>query len=597
MYRLLMMSVLLTVTAWAGTPGDGTHAKTRVTPEQSKAIAETLVQQLKTYHTGKRLSEGTYVGSEFCISCHQDQAGWRDTKHAQALRRPMAQYSLMDGKGVVADYDDNDVDDFQQGLNFNDISSVFDPYKPNAPILSYNEGNYYITIGENMMPVVATQGGTGTWKQRFLVRVPAADGSDGYTGENYVSPIQYNERADEYVLYRPEFWYDAANQPRFGSSSTVAHIATNNGATFSKECIGCHTTGIRDLGQDGNTGEWFYSAFPAALHNPDDPSYFDYDHDGINDLVNIGCESCHGPGSKHILGSGDPTQIVNPDKLDTAKANEVCGQCHSRVNSVPEGHYGFPYDEAAHKAYTPGSDSPLADFFTDASMRWPDGITSKANHQQYFDFLESPKPGFRFHPVKCVECHNSHGESSNDHQIREFIVESEELTIPIETDNNTLCLACHATHGDFSDITKEMVADYDANHATIAEVVSAHTKHPYGPDRRMGLSRCITCHNPTVAKSASEYDIHSHTFQVLEPERTLHHLEEGGMPNSCGVSCHATKVDSFRLGLDPDLGVWGDQHDEDLARRLMRYLGPEGRWWEHVYDPDGEDEGKGGGKK
>ena len=82
----------------------------------------------------------------------------------------MTQYSLMAGKGVVADFDRNGVDDFIQGLDFNEISSVFDRYKPNAPILSVEDGTYYITIGELKMRVVSTQGGTGEWKQRYLLQ-------------------------------------------------------------------------------------------------------------------------------------------------------------------------------------------------------------------------------------------------------------------------------------------------------------------------------------------------------------------------------------------------------------------------------------------
>ena len=47
-----------------------------------------------------------------------------------------------------------------------------------------------------------------------------------------------------------------------------------------ERCIGCHTTGIRDLSRDGN-GEWSYQAYPAILFQPDDTIFdtveFDYD--------------------------------------------------------------------------------------------------------------------------------------------------------------------------------------------------------------------------------------------------------------------------------------------------------------------------------
>lgn len=350
----------------------------------------------------------------------------------------------------------------------------------------------------------------------------------------------------------------------------------------SEYCIGCHTTGLRGIGQDAN-GEWNYRAFPATLFRQDDPAYFDYDHDGIADIVNVGCEACHGPGSQHILGAGDPQRIVNPEKLATAQANEVCGQCHLRVKSVPNGTHDWPYDDENGVSFVPGPESALASFFVDASGRWPDGIHSRQHHQQYFDFLDSPKPGFRFHPVKCVECHDSHGHTTNEHLIRDVLIE-DDIAVPTRVDNGSLCLTCYASHGPFADVTVEMVADFEANRSGIGEIVSAHTHHPFAPERAMGLSRCTECHNPKVAKSAVNYDIRSHTFGAISPEKTLAFQAEGGMPNSCDVSCHAQKVNLFGLGIDDDISDWGQEFNRNSAEILLHYYGPEGVWWQKSLD-------------
>ena len=560
-------------------------------PVVGPEISEGLTQKLKTFYSVSALEKGVYVGSEFCIACHTNYTDWRDTKHAQALRRPMSQYSLQPGKGVVADYDGNGVDDFMQGLDFNEIDSDFNRFKPHAPVLSYQDGGYFIKIGELTMPIVSTQGGTGDWKQRFLVRVPVVDTGDGFSMENYVSPVQYNEKSNGYVAYHPEAWYDDSNAPRFDTSTPIAKVVAENNRTYSKACIGCHTTGIRDLALT-ETNEYLNRPFPAALFRPDDPSYFDYDHDGIFDIVNIGCEACHGPGSAHILAAGNPSEIVNPGKLETPQANMVCGQCHSRVKSVPNGTHGWPRNDETGESWIPGSEKDLTEFFTDASGRWPDGINSRQHHQQYFDFIESPKPGFRFHPVKCIECHDSHGFTTNKHLIRDYIVEHDdngEVFIPTRDENDTLCLSCHASHGSFSEISKAMVADFENQRTAIGEIVSAHTNHPFAPERSMGLSRCSKCHNPEVAKSALDYDIHSHTFEVIPPEKNLIFQDQGGMPDSCSVSCHAIKVDSFGLRLDPNFSDWSDAHSQSLSEKLMLYFGPTGIWWQH--SADGDDNG------
>jgi hypothetical protein len=153
------------------------------------------------------------------------------------------------------------------------------------------------------------------------------------------------------------------------------------------------------------------------------------------------------------------------------------------------------------------------------------------------------------------------------------------ITVATENDNNTLCLACHATHGDFEDISVEMVADYDNNITEIGGIVSLHTNHPYDPEGT-GASRCSKCHQPKSIKSAINYDIHSHTFEVMAPEKTG--LFE--MPNACAVSCHM-KDGYPNFGIDftgTNVGDWTEPEDLALADTLMYWYGPNGLWWDHT---------------
>jgi len=125
-----------------------------------------------------------------------------------------------------------------------------------------------------------------------------------------------------------------------------------------------------------------------------------------------------------------------------------------------------------------------------------------------------------------------------------------------------------------------MVADYEANREEIAQVVSAHTHHPYAPERTMGLSRCSSCHMPKVAKSAVAFDIHSHTFEPIAPEKTLMYQEQGGMPNACAVSCHSQRVNLWGFGISSDISVWNSDFEVMNATELMEYFGPGGLWWD-----------------
>ncbi len=97
-----------------------------------------MMAALTSTYTMKDLEETpTVVGDEYCIACHRGRRSPTRSSTARRCANPWRKNTLIDGKGVVADYDQNGVDDFMQGLDFNTISSVFDPYKPNAPILSY----------------------------------------------------------------------------------------------------------------------------------------------------------------------------------------------------------------------------------------------------------------------------------------------------------------------------------------------------------------------------------------------------------------------------------------------------------------------------
>ena len=529
----------------------------------------------------------TYVGPEKCLQCHNnaglgDMTGWRTSMHANGYSSVLDDtHSMENLNGVVNDYDQNGIDDFKDGLNFNSIASAFDKYKPNAPILAYSAADgYTITIGEVTYKVYLTYGGSGLYKQRYGVKIPA---SDGTTKGIYISPIQFNEKTHEYVLYHDGDWYNADLSPKYSNATLLAE-AVLNGRSLTKGCAGCHTTGL-EITQDTN-GEWLANG--AGVDNEalytGKVNYFDLDGDGDLDQINTGCERCHGPGSDHAA-SGDKTKIINPKNLTAEEANNLCGMCHSRGKSLPNNTFGFPFHDDTLTGWEVGD--KVADIYTDGGGYWGDAGTeitsSKSHHQQFLDFFQSSKPTYQFHQVTCFECHDVH--NTEKHHIRRTVVETDSLgadiTIATDNDDNTLCLSCHATHGDFAEISVEMVADYSNNINGIGAIVSAHSNHSYDPTGS-GESRCSKCHNPKVATSAVAYDIHSHTFEPIPPQKT----KEFAMPNSCSVSCHRDIENGadpiFNTGVDATLTDWTEASDIALADKLMEYYGPSGSWWDHA---------------
>lgn len=182
----------------------------------------------------------------------------------------------------------------------------------------------------------------------------------------------------------------------------------------------------------------------------------------------IGCEACHGPGSRHVKSSS-AEDIVNPRELAYEREIEVCGQCHARGTSkAANGKYEDP------RGFKPGDQ--LAKFVTflapqpgkETAAWFADGA-AKQHHQQYQEFIQSKH--YTSRKVSCRQCHPSH---------------AAEETVK---DNSVCGLGgCH----------KGLVAD-----------VKAHTQKAAG---RTDVTLCVTCHMPVRATSTTEAESHSHTF-------------------------------------------------------------------------------------
>lgn len=540
------------------------------------AKVDRVMKAVTSYYGPAAAASKLYVGSEVCLACHPRQEGWRNSLHATGLKMvPYDGYSMQARKGIIFDYNKNGVDDFKDALDFNQIGSAFDRYKPNAPVLRYDPAKpnpYIVRIGQVDFPVIMAHGGSGIYKQRVVVRIPVTDTQDKLSKGVYEAPIQFNETTMQYVVYNPQYWYKADNSPVITPSSTSKDAAASN--SFHKGCAGCHTTAVA-VWKDAN-GEYLSTAPPAVLYTDYDFHYLDLNFDGIVEQYNTGCERCHGPGGAHVIGRGDKEAIVNPLKLTAKQANELCGACHSRGTSAPTGIHEYPYDETAKEDFGPyvGAELVGSRFWIEKPGLWPDQFESRQHHQQFHDFKRSSKWEYANHKVTCYECHDVHADTKA--QVREVMeVDSggKNLKIPVQVNDNSLCLSCHAGFGPFDTLKRDDILDLKANGAKIGQVVQAHSHHSYSPATGIGTSRCTLCHMAHVAASGAPYDISTHTFQVVPPQKTLATQAQGGMPNSCAVSCHR------QFTSDANLGVWNEPSDVTLAEFLKLYYGPEGRWW------------------
>jgi len=167
-----------------------------------------------------------------------------------------------------------------------------------------------------------------------------------------------------------------------------------------KACVDCHADIVR--------------RFPGSPHAR---VYFQKTATGDQ----TGCESCHGPGSKHIE-SGEHKFIINPGK-DPAS----CFQCHLEVQAefnLPQHHPVIEGKMNCVQCHDPHG----GDIFKPAG-----GLAmARLNENCAQCHREQTRPVVFEHEAMregCTTCHNPHGSIN-----RKMLVESD----------SNLCLRCHA---------------------------------------------------------------------------------------------------------------------------------------------------------
>ena len=445
-----------------------------------------------------------YIGSSACLICHPDHSGVVYTAHKQGISIPGATGNLQnrsnfryfdEGTSSVnvfknsATYDGGTVLTFGN-YNANRGTDKFDIYEDATKIISANvsgkiylwknsnSGNYMMTLSSNTtnqsfsdnlihLTVKMTYGGT-LYKQNYLVNVPAMSTSEARKG---TYPLLHFQGYNLEISHGLESNFDrTTSRWRDYNLGDWWNVAGNNfkappdSKTFEAQCATCHYTGYTLV---STTNEVL--ARPAVK-------------DGDNkEEINIGCESCHGPGSAH-QASGKGNYIVSLSKLSPERENMVCGLCHENATGIGSGNLAgmaSPFD-SNNKLPKPGISR--ADFLTKhtrehmgsasfASM-WGDKIHSKDNHQQYTDFLKSKHYRNTRQLVVCSDCHDVHAKKG----ALEFV---HNLKGDPANPVGELCMKCHAM-----EYTEHMQKHTAAQH--------------------MGLNtKCSDCHMAKTAKSGA----------------------------------------------------------------------------------------------
>ncbi len=549
-------------------PANATHL-----PGGSKCRNSAAGSSLNGVETSVEVSttpsaSATFVGSSACLGCHTTYTTEKQTLHKLGIMTPGAPSGLQD-LSEFSTFNTALSEEFVSGttttigtpgaggtmIYFSDANGTrkFDKFKTSktssgtvyATLRVYRDAadNKYKAEFTNVInpsdpnspqthEVAMTYGG-GLYKQRYMTVVGSS---------LYMIPLQYNTAGSESSTsrtrkvwrdYHLDWWvngilgagqFDATT----GTPTTPANMtfktipAASN--SFDVQCAPCHYNGYSVAVVTGGSGTQYVAQAVLDVNAEMHPV------SGTTQEMNIGCETCHGPGSEHVNAGGAGKFIVSPSNITPERASNICAQCHSR----PQGNDSFNIKKDSplnqqNKMMVAGTSR--ADFLAqntsrhDASVSagdfWGDNKHSKSHHQQYTDFIQTKKYRNGDSLKTCASCHNPHAPGSDKHQLS-------------GTSDNSLCTSCH--------ITVEVVAH-----------MTAKTGTSMG-----GSTKCIDCHstktsssgagsNATTAKTHSsnalikyfQGDISSHLFDV--PLKSSATPTSDPMPvpytNNCG-GCH-----------------------------------------------------------
>jgi tetratricopeptide (TPR) repeat protein len=227
----------------------------------------------------------------------------------------------------------------------------------------------------------------------------------------------------------------------------------------------------------------------------------------------VNCESCHGPGRRHValMREGVPTPAADIGMrplatLDTDASLDVCFACHALKDVVSPGYLpGAALDEHFSVALPLLGDEPV---FADGRIRT---FAYQQGHLYSDCYLNGA--------LTCADCHDPHGQGYRD-------VDGNPL--PGRFDDRQ-CTSCHVSK---------------------ADRIEAHTRHPAASPG----SRCVACHMPYLQEpevgSALRYARSDHTIAIPRP------AADGalGIEVAC-AACHGDR-DVAALERDVETG-WG----------------------------------------
>jgi hypothetical protein len=208
---------------------------------------------------------------------------------------------------------------------------------------------------------------------------------------------------------------------------------------YSKNCISCHTVGY-DANTNAVNGGFDDVAtslgwtFPTVLTNGNWAAL----PSSLQNLANIQCENCHGPGSEHAAALGH-TNAVNWPRIGISFAAGNCAQCH---DSKPNHIRSAEWNNSKHAVATRTPSGPTR--AACARCHTAGGFAQYAATLGTTNVYTTNNAITVYEAITCSSCHDPH-DASKPHQLRapESVLLADAVTVVTNAGAGSLCMDCH----------------------------------------------------------------------------------------------------------------------------------------------------------
>ena len=450
------------------------------------------------------------------------------------------------------------------------------PAGSNATFASYGTNSAYFQADKKgeykvNLAIVTSAGNHDTTVSVFAADFVGVGGFDGVAAQ-YPNCMSCHSSHSNFVAIFDK-WKVTGHAQKFKNG------INGNPIYYNQSCFKCHTTGYNhDLvasngGFDDVASQLGWIFYPPVANGKWDTLKTNFPR--LSQLANVGCESCHGPGSEHAMGG--PKQ-----KIQISYSSNSCIQCHGEAgwyNEVSQ------WENSVHS-------SPIW------SNSFGQGAASQNNNLQncirchdaegFVNFTNGKTTNTtgwnqgKQNDIGCPTCHEPH-----TNNLRNTPAGSDTLGNGFQYTGGgkgRLCMNCHKTRRSETTYARTTVnnANWGPHYSVQTDLYLGQnlagfgTAYPSTAHNLMLANACVDCHMGASPDSTSpNYNkVGGHTFLFHNPATNF------TLTTKC-VSCHPGKSswNDFIVTEDYDgNGILEPVQKEfdNLLKKLKFYLPPVG---------------------